>query len=291
MTANVQKELNLDGGDAKDLTEASVKPEEQSRSNRQTYILRTLRLDQLEPFSGHPRKIIDDTDIDHAMESIRSEGKVVEPIVVTPAPNHQRRYTIISGLLRFHAAKRLGLETVPAHIVDCKDPHLLRLLLDLSHKPLHPVELADGVVAAARGLDGGQAALVGIIGKNKTEISRASRIAALSTSVKTAMRAKPLSFSVAYEISDPVFNDETRIKLLERAEGLSTDLLRARIDRLTNRPPTKAATSAAKALLKAAKAMVTWLKTNGETADPLNLTLGDVIARLEAFIRGKPTSS
>ena len=276
-----------DAGNKAGAAEAA-KPEAKRRSNRQNYNLGILKLHQIEPSPNDPRKVVDDADIESAMVAIRSQGKVVEPIVVTAA-NHQRRYTIISGILGFHAAKRLGLEDVPVHIVECKDEEVLRLLLDMAHKPLHPVDFAETVVDVAGKIRGGQDTLVQIIGKHKTAISRASRIAALSQEVKTAMREPTISFSVAYELADPALTDDIRLKLLEHPESLSTKFVRARIDRLTRKPPTKGARTVAELLLKMMNKAATWLKTNGESGDPLNLTLNDVIARLEAFL-GKGAS-
>lgn len=268
-------------------TNASTKP----GSNRQQHHLRTLKLRQLEPSPDHPRQVIDEGDIANLVASMREDG-MAKPIVVASTPS-PRRYTIIDGLLRFHAAQRLGLEEVPAHVVDCKDTRLLRLLLDLTHKPLHPVDLANSVVEAASRLSGGTAALVDITGKSDAEISRSRRIAALSPTVKAAVCEKAISFSVAYELSDPGFDDQTRLKLLEKPDKLSTEWLRAEARRRQRKPATRTAVATAEMLLRAINKLVRWLKADskdGETWDPYELTLREVIDRLKAFIERKPPS-
>jgi ParB/RepB/Spo0J family partition protein len=291
MTKEEQSLFDLRDYDKKNNANAAASARPDASRNRLDYNLCTLKLHQLEPSPDHPRKVIDDADIENAMATIQSEGKVVEPIVVTAAPNQRRRYTIISGLLRFHAAKRLGLEEVPCHIVECKDRRLLRLLLDLSHNPLHPVDLADGVAEAGKHLDGGQAALAEIIGRHKTEISRSSRIAALSPDVKAAIRAKPISASVIYELSDPAFDDKARLRLLERPEKLTTDWLRAEAGRRQNRPATPNAIAKVQALLRGLDRYERWLKTNGGTDNPGSLTLDQTRDRLAAFLKEKMPSS
>lgn len=291
MASGEQQRLNLDDYDERNKSGAATSASAEPGGNRRQHQLRMLKLRQLEPSPDHPRHVIDEDDVASLVESMRENG-MAKPIVVTSTPN-SRRYTIIDGLLRFHAAQRLGLEDVPAHVVNCKDSRVLRLLLDLTHKPLHPVDLADSVVEAASHLGGGTAALGDITGRSDAEISRSRRIAALSPVVKAVAREKAISFSVVYELSDVAFDDQTRLRLLERPEKLSTDLLRAEARRRQSKPPTRPAVAAAEALLKAMDQVVRWLKTDngdGETSDPRDLTLRQVIDRLKAFVQRRPRS-
>ena len=68
---------------------------------------------KLRPFEGHPYKVLDNDEMDALTESVREHG-IMTPLIVRPMENGE--YEIISGHRRLHAAKRAGIEAVPAFI-------------------------------------------------------------------------------------------------------------------------------------------------------------------------------
>lgn len=74
-----------------------------------------LAVERLHPFAGHPYKVLDNPDMDKLCESIRKQG-VLSPLLVRPSESAPGDYEVISGHRRLHAAKRAGLQTVPAMI-------------------------------------------------------------------------------------------------------------------------------------------------------------------------------
>ena len=77
---------------------------------QETKTIKDLSIGKLKPFSGHPYRVVDDDEMDRLVESIREHG-VMTPIYVRPIDGG---YEVISGHRRIHAAKRAGLDTVPA---------------------------------------------------------------------------------------------------------------------------------------------------------------------------------
>ena len=71
-------------------------------------------VENLVPFDGHPYKVLDDDSMNDLTESIQESG-ILEPITVRPLENTDN-YEIISGHRRYHAAKKAGLNEVPAFI-------------------------------------------------------------------------------------------------------------------------------------------------------------------------------
>ena len=74
-----------------------------------------LRIEKLHPFDGHPFKVADNEEMDQLVESIRTQG-VLNPVVVRLIENGE--YEVISGHRRLHACKKVGIETIPALVMD-----------------------------------------------------------------------------------------------------------------------------------------------------------------------------
>ena len=73
-----------------------------------------LCLNKLHPFAGHPYKVQDNEEMDALVESIRMNG-ILTPLTVRPLESGE--YEVISGHRRLYAARKAGLETVPAIIL------------------------------------------------------------------------------------------------------------------------------------------------------------------------------
>ena len=74
-----------------------------------------LPIDKLQPFEGHPFKVMDDEEMDQLVWSILTQG-LLTPLVVRPLPTG--KYEVISGHRRLHACKKAGIDTVPALITN-----------------------------------------------------------------------------------------------------------------------------------------------------------------------------
>ena len=99
-----------------------------------------LPLSSLHPFPNHPYKFTDDETMFALMDSIEEHG-VLSPVLVHPEKDG---YEIISGHRRCHAAKAVGLKTVPAIVCDLSHDEAAVLLVDsnLHREHLLPSEKA-----------------------------------------------------------------------------------------------------------------------------------------------------
>lgn len=77
-----------------------------------------IEISRIVAFQNHPFKVKDDEKMEELIESIRMQG-VLTPVLVRP--DDEDGYEMISGHRRMHAAKRLGLETIPAIIKEMTD--------------------------------------------------------------------------------------------------------------------------------------------------------------------------
>lgn len=113
-------------------------------SMEETDSLRTLRISEIEPNKGQPRKNFDKEAMEQLAESIRMNG-VLQPLLVRPLATGN--YQIIAGERRWRAAKIAGLSEVPVVIRDdLSEEQVMQVALieNLQRENLNPIEEAQG---------------------------------------------------------------------------------------------------------------------------------------------------
>lgn len=102
--------------------------------------LRQIKLSEIAPDPDQPRRQFDEAALEELAESIRQHG-VVQPIVVTP---HNGQYQIVAGERRYRAAKKAGLDKIPALVRTLSGQHKLELSLieNLQRRDLNVLETA-----------------------------------------------------------------------------------------------------------------------------------------------------
>ena len=96
-------------------------------------------ISSLVPNSFQPRKHFDEEQLASLTASIRELG-VLQPVLVRPAEDD--RYELVAGERRWRAAKRAGLQTIPALVRDVGDDASLEqaLVENLHRQDLNPLE-------------------------------------------------------------------------------------------------------------------------------------------------------
>jgi len=89
--------------------------------------IKDLPLDALNPFSGHPFKVLDDDKMQDMVQSIREYG-VLNPLLVRPKGSGG--YELISGHRRKHACEIAGIKTVPCIVREIDDDEAVLLMVD-----------------------------------------------------------------------------------------------------------------------------------------------------------------
>jgi len=88
-------------------------------------------LKNIESNPYNPRKRFGQEEEDELVESINSKG-VLQPIIVFEKKGLKGRFILLDGQRRFQACKKLGIEIIPAHIID-KEPTPLENLSLMFH--------------------------------------------------------------------------------------------------------------------------------------------------------------
>ena len=101
--------------------------------------LTMLRLADIEPRKGQPRKVFDPEALSQLADSIAANG-VIQPIVVRRSAGGF--YEIIAGERRWRASKMAGLTEVPVVVMDIDDQKTaeLSLIENIQREDLNPVE-------------------------------------------------------------------------------------------------------------------------------------------------------
>ncbi len=102
--------------------------------------LRHIKLEFITPDPEQPRRTFEEVSLEELAESIREHG-ILQPIVVTP---YEDGYMIVAGERRYHAAKRAGLDKIPALVRTLTNQHKLELSLieNLQRRDLNVLETA-----------------------------------------------------------------------------------------------------------------------------------------------------
>lgn len=145
-------------------------------------------LKQLRPGNWSRNRVVPDSALKQEMAVIR-QHRMCEPLVIRKSGKGS--FEIVTGEIRWHAAKRLGLRALPCHVstMNEREARQLSLLETLKQVDLSPLEEADILAELLEDYGLRQSELASLTGRSKTQISRAIRISSLPLELKDKVRA------------------------------------------------------------------------------------------------------
>lgn len=143
-------------------------------------------VDQIETNREQPRSNLGD--LAELTASIRARG-VLQPLLVRVIPG-TKKYQLIAGERRFHAAVEAGLEEVPCVEMAATDQEALELALveNLQRKDLSPFEEAEGYRTLVEKYGYTHEQVAGAIGKSRTTISETLKLLAIPPAIQDLCR-------------------------------------------------------------------------------------------------------
>lgn len=131
--------------------------------------IKYISTDLIIPNTYQPRKYFNDESINELAQSIEAYG-IVQPISVRLI--EEDKYELIAGERRFRAAKKIGLDKVPAIIIDIddKDSAAIALLENIQREDLNFIEEAEAYYNLIKQHNYKQEELANIIGKNNQQL-------------------------------------------------------------------------------------------------------------------------
>lgn len=146
-------------------------------------VKKTLRLSEIEPNRGQPRKNFDDAAISALADSIREHG-VLQPILVRPLAFGG--YQIVAGERRWRAARMLGLDEVPVVIRDLSDLEAAQIALieNLQRENLNPIEEAEGYLRLQDDFGMKQEEIAKTVGRSRSAVTNSLRLLRLPEEIQ-----------------------------------------------------------------------------------------------------------
>jgi len=213
------------------ILETTEKDEPQKETRDQAVVELDIR--QIEPDAAQPRKSFGDEAMEELAASIRQYG-VIQPLIVQKIGDD--RYQIIAGERRWRAAKKAGLEMIPAIVKDYAPEEVLAISLieNIQRENLNPVEEAKAYRRLIDEYSLKQDEVAQRVGKSRTTITNSLRLLGLDDEVLSYLVSGELTTGHAKALLS-LKNKEQQRKLAARAvkEGLSV----RKLEQLTQEKP------------------------------------------------------
>ena len=150
-----------------------------------------LKINDISPNEGQPRKNFDDTSLQELAASI-SESGVIQPIIVQ---KKNGGYRIVAGERRWRAARIAGLTVIPAIVRELSDRETMvqALLENLQREDLNPIEEAYAMQNLLKTHKLTQEQLAKKLGKPRATIANTMRLVNLDDSLQEYIRRGDLS--------------------------------------------------------------------------------------------------
>ncbi len=152
-------------------------------------------LDRIKPNPYQPRERFDDNETEELATSIRSRG-VLQPVLLR---RQGVGYELIAGERRMRAARRAGLNSIPAIVRDASDREVLELALIENEQrvDLTPIESARSYARVLEEFQLTQADLADVLGRDRSTVSNLIRLLKLPEKVQALIEEKRLSMGHA----------------------------------------------------------------------------------------------
>ena len=170
-------------------------------------------IERIRPNPYQPRQEFKDEALDELAASIRELG-VIQPITVRALNDGQ--FEIISGERRLRAARRAGVERLPAFIRKASSEEMLEMALveNVQREELNPMEVALGYQRLMEECGLTQEEVSEKVSKSRATVSNFLRLLRLPPRVQAALRDKEVAMGHARALI-AIDDEEAQVELLE----------------------------------------------------------------------------
>jgi len=159
---------------------------------QQRTLLAAIPIEQIHPNPQQPRRFMDPQSLAELTESVRTRG-VLQPIIVKRDGDG---FMIMAGERRYQAARRAGVQTLPAIVRD-DDPNEIALIENLQREDLTPLEEAEGLGVMIARFSFTHQTLAQLLHKSRPYVSNMLVLTRLPAEVKAEIHRHP---SISREI-------------------------------------------------------------------------------------------
>jgi ParB family chromosome partitioning protein len=187
-------------------------------------IFRELAIGSIKPNTYQPRSVFNEDQMSSLAASIRELG-VLQPILVRPTDDTETTFEIIAGERRWRAAKRAGLNTIPALVrTATTDENSLEqaLVENVQRADLNAMEEAAAYQQLIDDFSFTHDQVATRVGKSRTSVTNTLRLLQLPAGVQRAVAEGDLSAGHARALlGTPDRSLQEQLALRVVAEGLS----------------------------------------------------------------------
>lgn len=151
----------------------------------------TLEVSRIDPNPYEPRESLEDKAMGELVQSIREKG-LIQPIIVR---RKEDRFELICGGRRLRAAKKAGLQTVPAVVKTVSDSEVLELAIieNVQREDLNPIEEANAYRRLMKVFNYTQNEVAAKVGKDRSTVANTLRLLELPEKIRSHIRSGRLS--------------------------------------------------------------------------------------------------
>jgi ParB family chromosome partitioning protein len=184
-------------------------------------------VERIRPNPYQPRQEFKDEALDELAASIEELG-VIQPITVRALGDGQ--FEIIAGERRLRAARRAGIDRLPAFIREASSEEMLEMALveNVQREELNPIEVALGYQRLMEECDLTQEAVAEKVSKSRATVSNFLRLLRLPPRVQAALRDKEVAMGHARALI-AIDDEDAQVELLE--ETIEEDLSVREVER------------------------------------------------------------
>ena len=208
----------------------TANPFEQEEEIRENEMVRNLKIIEVEPNRDQARKIFDEEALSDLAESIKNYG-IIQPIVVTQKDDY---YQIIAGERRWRAAKKAGLQEIPAIVRenDERKNQEISLIENIQREDLNPIEKARGIKTLMDDYSLTRQNVADILGKARSSIANSVRLLNLDPRVIDLALQGQLTEAhckVLLSTEDGDKQYAMAINIIERGDNVATTMKQMKI--------------------------------------------------------------
>jgi len=172
-------------------------------------------VERIQPNPYQPRQEFTDDALDELAASIEELG-VIQPITVRALEDGE--FEIISGERRLRAARRAGMDHLPAFVRTASSEEMLEMALveNVQREELNPIEIAFGYQRLVDDCGLTQEEVAEKVSKSRATVSNFLRLLRLPPRVQAALRDKEVAMGHARALI-AMDDEDAQIKLLEEA--------------------------------------------------------------------------
>jgi ParB family chromosome partitioning protein len=181
----------------------------------ETGTITRLEISRIRPNPLQPRADFDPVALDELKESIREKG-VIQAVTVRRAADGD--YELISGERRIRAATEVGLETIPAYVIEVSTPEEmleLALIENLQREHLNPIEIAISYQRLMSDVGMTPEDVGKKVSKDRTTVVNFLRLLKLPGKIQDSLRKGVLSMGHARALAG-LTDEAAQVKIFER---------------------------------------------------------------------------